>query len=595
MMRRLLLILLLCAVPMAHADFLSFGSKKPSFLPADKAFALEVHAIDQHTLIASFNVTPSYYLYRNKTEFSIPGSKTRIVRVDMPKGEIKHDPNFGMLEVYHQSFQAEIALENADITKPLVLNAIYQGCSDNGLCYPPIEKTISVDLAQTVSTAAAPLTPLSVASGNETSQIAKLFKNGSFWLIVSFFFGAGLLLSLTPCVFPMIPILSGIIVGRGHKITHVHAFILSLAYVLGMAITYAIAGVAAGYSGNLISSALQTPWVLGGFAAIFVLLSLAMFGLYELQLPTALQSKLSDTSNKLHGGHLSGVFAMGALSAVIMGPCVAAPLAGALLYISQTHDAVLGGTALFVLALGMGAPLLLIGTSAGALLPKAGAWMEAVKRFFGVMMLAMAIWIVSSVIPLSVQMLLWAALLIFSAIFLHALDPLPHTALGWHKFGKGVGIFALLLGVAFLIGALSGARDILRPLGNIGRATAEAPANLQFDRIKTGADLDARIAQAKGRTVMLDFYADWCVSCKEMERLTFSDAGVQSKLKNAVLLQADVTANDAADKALLQRFQIFGPPATLFFAADGKEQADFRVTGYQDAPQFLQSLKGAGL
>ena len=234
---------------------------------------------------------------------------------------------------------------------------------------------------------------------------------------MSFFFGAGLLLSLTPCVFPMIPILSGIIVGRGHKITHMHAFILSLAYVLGMAITYAIAGVAAGYSGNLISNALQTPWVLGSFAAMFVLLSLAMFGLYELQLPTALQSKLSDTSNKLHGGHLSGVFAMGALSAIIMGPCVAAPLAGALLYISQTHDAVLGGTALFVLALGMGVPLLLIGTSAGALLPKAGPWMEAVKRFFGVMMLAMAIWIVSPVIPLSAQMLLWAALLIFSAIY----------------------------------------------------------------------------------------------------------------------------------------------------------------------------------
>ena len=595
MMRRLFLTLLLCTVPLAHADFLSFGSKKPNFLPADKAFALEVHAIDQHTLIASFSVTPSYYLYRNKTEFSIDGGKTRVVRVDLPKGEIKNDPNFGTLEVYHQSFQAQIALENADPAKPLVLNATYQGCSDNGLCYPPIEKAISVDLTQTVSAATAPLMPVSTTSDNETSKIASLFRNGSFWLIVSFFFGAGLLLSLTPCVFPMIPILSGIIVGRGHKITHVHAFILSLAYVLGMAITYAIAGIAAGYSGNLISSALQTPWVLGGFAAIFVLLSLAMFGLYELQLPTALQSKLSDTSNKLHGGHLSGVFAMGALSAVIMGPCVAAPLAGALLYISQTHDAVLGGTALFVLALGMGAPLLLIGTSAGALLPRAGAWMEAVKRFFGVMMLAMAIWIVSPVIPVSAQMLLWAALLIFAAIFLHALDPLPHTALGWHKVGKSVGIFALLLGVAFLVGALSGARDILRPLGNIGRASAEVPASLQFDRIKTGADLDARIAAAKGKTVMLDFYADWCVSCKEMERLTFSDAGVQARLKNAVLLQADVTANDAADKTLLQRFQLFGPPATLFFAADGKEQADFRVTGYQDAPQFLQSLKGAGL
>lgn len=595
MMRRLFLILLLCFIPLAHADFFSFGSKKPNFLPADKAFALDVHAIDQYTLIANFSVTPSYYLYRNKTEFSIPGGKIRVVRVDLPKGEVKNDPNFGALEVYHKSFQAEIVLENTDATKPLVLNATYQGCSDNGLCYPPIEKTLSVDLTQTMSAATAPLTPLAAAPDNENSRIARLFKNGSFWLIMSFFFGAGLLLSLTPCVFPMIPILSGIIIGRGHKITHAHAFILSLAYVLGMAITYAIAGIAAGYSGNLLSNALQTPWVLGGFAVIFVLLSLAMFGLYEFQLPTALQSRLSDTSNKLHGGHLSGVFAMGALSAIIMGPCVAAPLAGALLYISQTHDAVLGGTALFVLALGMGAPLLLIGTSTGAVLPKAGAWMEAVKRFFGVMMLGMAIWIVSPVIPVSAQMLLWAALLIFSGIFLRALDPLPHTALGWHKFGKSVGIFALLLGVAFLIGALSGAHDILRPLGNIGRATAETPIGLQFEHIKTGADLDARVAQAHGKPVMLDFYADWCISCKEMERLTFNDNGVQARLKNAVLLQADVTANDAADKALLQRFQLFGPPATLFFAADGKEKADFRVTGYQDAPQFLQSLKGAGL
>jgi thiol:disulfide interchange protein DsbD len=393
----------------------------------------------------------------------------------------------------------------------------------------------------------------------------------------------------------MIPILSGIIVGRGHKITHMHAFILSLAYVLGMAITYAIAGVAAGYSGNLISSALQTPWVLGSFAALFVLLSLSMFGLYELQLPSALQSKLTDTSNKLHGGHLSGVFAMGALSAVIMGPCVAAPLAGALLYISQTHDAVLGGVALFALALGMGAPLLLIGSSAGVLLPKAGAWMEAVKRFFGVLMLSMAIWIVMPVIPVAVQMLLWAALLIFSAVGLHALDPLPHNARGWHKLGKGLGILALLLGVAYLIGALSGARDILHPLGNIARSTGETTSTLRFERVKSAAELDARIAQAQGKPVMLDFYADWCVSCKEMDRFTFSDAAVQARLKNVLLLQADVTANNADDKALMQRFQLFGPPATLFFDAQGRELSDFRVTGFQDAPQFLQSLESAGL
>ncbi len=595
MMRRLLLILLLCGIPLAHADFLSFGSKKPNFLPADQAFSLDVRAIDPHTLIASFKVTPSYYLYHNKVSFNIASGKTKILRVVLPNGEIKNDPNFGELEVFHQSFQAEIVLDKVDATKPLVLNAGYQGCSDNGLCYPPIEKVLTVELVQTVSSATASLAAAPVTPSNENTQIANLFRSGSFWLVVSFFFGAGLLLALTPCVFPMIPILSGIIVGRGHKITHTHAFVLSLAYVLGMAITYAIAGVAAGYSGNLISNALQTPWVLGSFAALFVLLSLAMFGLYELQLPTALQSKLSDTSNKLHGGHLSGVFGMGALSAIIMGPCVAAPLAGALLYISQTHDAALGGVALFALALGMGAPLLVIGTSAGALLPKAGAWMEAVKRFFGVIMLAMAVWIVTPVIPVSAQMSLWAALLIFSAIYLHALDPLPHNAHGMHKLGKGIGILALLLGVAYLIGALSGARDILRPLGNIGHATIESPATLRFERVKNAAELDARIAQAKGKTVMLDFYAEWCVSCKEMERFTFSDATVQAKLKNTVLLQADVTANNADDKTLLQHFQLFGPPATLFFDANGKELADFRVTGYQDVPQFLLSLKNAGL
>ncbi len=595
MSRRLLLILLMCIAPLAQADFLSFGSKKPSFLPADQAFALEVHAVDQRTLLASFKVTPGYYLYRGKISFNIADSKARIGRVDLPRGEPKTDPNFGEIEVYHQSFQAEIVLEQADATKPVTLNASYQGCSDQGLCYPPVEKTFAVQLAPTLSAATtAPAATPGVAA-NDGSHIARILREGSFWLVVSFFFGAGLLLALTPCVFPMIPILSGIIVGRGHKITHAHAFLLSLAYVLGMAITYAIAGVAAGYSGNLLSNALQTPWVLGSFGALFVLLSLSMFGFYEIQLPSALQSKLTDTSNRLHGGHLTGVFAMGALSAIIVGPCVAAPLAGALLYISQTHDAVLGGVALFALALGMGAPLLIIGTSAGALLPKAGAWMEAVKRFFGVLMLAVAIWIVSPVIPVGAQMLLWAALLIFSAIGLHALDPLPLHARGWHKLGKSIGILSLLLGVAYLIGALSGARDILRPLGNIGHATAETPATLNFNRIKSSAELDARIAAAGGKTVVLDFYADWCVSCKEMERFTFADPAVQARLRNAVLLQADVTANSLEDKALLQRFQLFGPPATLFFDAQGLEKADFRVTGYQDAPQFLQSLTNAGL
>jgi thiol:disulfide interchange protein DsbD len=609
---RFVLLLLLCVVlPAAHAEgFLDrlsnlSGSKQPSFLPPDEAFGLDVKVRDAQTLQANFRVTPGYYLYRNKVAFTTTDNTVKVTAVNLPKGELKHDPNFGDTEVFHQSFQAEITLSPPN-NKPtsITLNAVYQGCSEQGLCYPPISKTLHINLpdattlappATTVAPLPSPVASLLPPPVSEGSQIAGLFKGGSFWLIISFFFGAGLLLSLTPCVFPMIPILSGIIVGRGHKITHMHAFILSLAYVLGMALTYAAAGVAAGFSGNLISNALQTPWVLGSFAAVFVLLSLSMFGFYELQLPSALQSKLSDTSNRLHGGHLSGVFGMGALSAIIMGPCVAAPLAGALLYISQTHDAVLGGVALFALALGMGAPLLLIGTSAGVLLPKAGAWMEAVKQFFGVMLLALAIWIIQPLLPVSVQMLLWAALLLFSAIYLRAVDALPHNAGGWHKLLKGIGLFALLLGVAYLIGALSGARDILRPLGNISRAETQATASLQFSRVKDIAELDQRIAQARGKFVMLDFYADWCISCKEMERFAFSDAEIKAKLNSVLLLQADVTANNEADQAMLKRYGLFGPPGILFFDAQGKELADFRVTGYQDAAQFLKTLQAVGL
>jgi thiol:disulfide interchange protein DsbD len=609
---RLALLLLLCLVaPASNAESLLDRissltvSKQPDFLKPDDAFRLEVKARDAHSLQANFNVTPTYYLYRDKVVFTTKDSNVKIVSVTLPRGEIKHDPNFGDTEVFHHSFQGLIALSRTtNAATSFTLDAVYQGCSEEGLCYPPINKTFNISLpevaaeqtaAQTVApmlseSAQTPSTPVS-----EDSKIAKLFRDGNFWLIISFFFGAGLLLSLTPCVFPMIPILSGIIVGRGHKITHMHAFLLSLAYVLGMAITYAAAGVAAGYSGNLISNALQTPWVLGSFAALFVLLSLSMFGFYEFQLPTALQSKLSDTSNRLHGGHISGVFAMGALSAIIMGPCVAAPLAGALLYIGQTHDAVLGGVALFVMALGMGVPLLAIGSSAGVLLPKAGAWMEAVKQFFGVMLLALAIWIIQPLLPVSVEMLLWAALLIFSAIYLRALDALPHNAGGWHKLLKGFGLFALLLGAAYLVGALSGARDILRPLGNVGRAETLAPASLKFSRVKDIADLDQRIAAAHGQTVMLDFYADWCISCKELERFAFSDPTVKAKLNPVLLLQADVTAYSEADKALLKRYGLFGPPGILFFDKDGKEVADFRVTGYQDTAQFIKTLQNIGL
>ncbi|HEY5993070.1 MAG TPA: protein-disulfide reductase DsbD [Gallionellaceae bacterium] len=609
-----LFFLLLCLAPLAHADgFLDkvspFGSRQPTFLEPDKAFGLEIEVQDSQTLIASFRVTPEYYLYRNKVEFHVAQPGVKIAQVSMPKGEFKHDANFGDMEVFHQPFQAKILLDRTSkAAQSITLQATYQGCSENGLCYPPINKTIKVDLPAAGSAATPPaaadsqppagkatLPSAQAGPENDNSQIAKLFKQGNFWLIVSMFFVFGLGLAFTPCCFPMVPILSGIIVGRGHKITHMHGFILSLAYVLGIAVIEAAAGVVAGLSGTLLSNALHTPWVLGGFAAIFVLLSLSMFGFYELQLPTALQSRLTGASNKLHGGHITGVFVMGALSAVIVSACVGPALAGALLYISQTRDAALGGAALFCMGLGQGVPLLVIGASAGTLLPKVGAWMESVKRFFGVLLLAVAIWLIAPLIPLSAQMLLWAALLIFSAIFLHALDALPHNASHWHKFWKGMGIITLLVGVAYLVGALSGANDVLRPLGMIGSAQADTSARLKFTRVKSVAELDARIAQAGGKFVMLDFYADWCVSCKEMERYTFSDAKVRAKLKNALLLQADVTANSADDKALLARFQLFGPPATLFFDQKGREQSDFRVIGYQNTEQFLQSLQAAGL
>jgi thiol:disulfide interchange protein DsbD len=607
---RFVLMLLICLMTSGvHAGNLldtlpAFGGKQqPVFLPPDQAFTLEVLVRDKNTLQGNFKITPGYYLYRNKVSFTVEGDAATITAINLPKGELKHDPNFGETEVYHHPFQAEIALETKAASH-ITLNASYQGCSEQGLCYPSQDKVLQIDLSDLKPQSIRenqPIANIELKSDNttpqsENSKIAQLFKHGSFWLIISFFFGAGLLLALTPCVFPMIPILSGIIVGRGHKITKTHAFVLSLAYVLGMAITYAAAGVAAGLSGELISNALQTPWVLGSFAAVFVLLSFSMFGFYELQLPSAWQSRLSDTSNRLHGGHLSGVFVMGALSAIIMGPCVAAPLAGALLYIGQTHDAVLGGVALFTLALGMGAPLLLIGTSAGVLLPKAGAWMDGVKKFFGIILLGLAIWIVQPLLPVNVQMLLWGILLVLSASYLRVLDSLPHNAHSSHKFLKGVGLLALIVGISYLIGALSGARDTLRPLDAVcAVCRADTETGTTFRRIKDLAELNQRLAKSDGKIVMLDFYADWCVSCKEMERFTFADPAVQSKLKSAIVLQADVTANSTADKELLKKFGLYGPPAILFFDANGREMSDFRVVGYQDVATFSDTLKHVGL
>ena len=589
------------------------GDNLPELLPPDEAFKVSASMNDAQTVRMDYHLTADTYLYRDKLSFVIKApADIKVTQTNLPPAEVKDDPTFGRTEVYHRDFSATLTLSRAlAASEKLVLDATYQGCNDKvGVCYPPLTRAFTLTAATggTGTSVAASATadassPSTATPESDTSRIERILKDGSFWVVVATFFGLGLLLSLTPCVFPMIPILSGIIAGQKKELTKSSGFLLSLAYVLGMAITYAIVGVVAALSGTLLSNALQNPWALGIGAGIFVLLALSMFGFFEIQLPSFIQSKFSEASNKMQGGNFVGVFIMGALSAVILGPCVAPPLAASLAFIAQTGDIVLGAAALFVLALGMGVPLLLIGLSAGALLPKAGGWMNAVKYFFGVLMLAIAIYLISPIIPAWVNMLLWALLLIGSAIYLHALDPLPPHATGWARLWKGLGVVLLIGGLSLLIGMLAGSRDLLQPLavyqGSARTAsTLGATASitdthaLKFERVKSVAELDAKIAASKGREVMLDFYADWCVSCKEMERFTFADPKVQARLKDVVLLKADVTANNADDKALLKRFNLFGPPGIIFWDATGK-QSTYKVIGYEPPKKFLASIAAA--
>ncbi|MDE0798832.1 MAG: protein-disulfide reductase DsbD [Nitrosomonadaceae bacterium] len=608
----------------------SFTQDEQELLPPDQAFKLTIKVRSANTLVAEFEPAENYYLYKDKIAFEPKSTGTLIEKISLPQGKMKDDPTFGQTEVYYKPFQAVISLKREIPTSTqLSLAATYQGCNEPiGVCYAPIDKLIKLTLpvaksvagvlADSVSNDATAATDFiktkqtepksellelpdnrrSIES--ESIKIGKMFEGGNFWLILASFFGIGLLLSFTPCVFPMFPILSGIIVNSGENLTKSHGFILALAYVMGMSLTYSAAGVAAGLSGAMLSVALQNAWVLGGFALVFVALSLSMFGFYELQLPSSIQSKLSKETGQLRGGHLASVFGMGALSALIIGPCVAAPLAGALLYISQTRDVVLGASALFAMALGMGVPLLILGASAGALLPKAGPWMESVKRFFGFLLLGVAIWLVSPVIPTAIHMLMWAALLIISAIYLNAIDSLPAGSSGFRKLLKGIGIIALLLGIALLAGVLSGSRDILQPLAkinltsingiNTNKTSATESQHLPFQRVSSLTELNKRIAESQNKYVMLDFYADWCISCKEMERFTFTDPEVKNRLGDVVLLQVDVTEGTTDDEVLLKYFKLFGPPGILFFDPYGREIYDARTIGYQNKEEFLAIL-----
>jgi thiol:disulfide interchange protein DsbD len=602
------------------------------FLDPAEAFKFSAKMVDGHTIAVNFQIANDYYMYRERFKFSATGAKLGTPVI--PPGKVHYDETFAKdVETYRKSVTITIPV---DVNGPFTLLASGQGCSEKGLCYAPQDYKASLTGSGSVPLpAAAPATPAAAAAApsaavaasaapavgegkpaavspgvniytvptptavdttppappvaaaapapaaDDSGRLEAALKGGKLMVILPLFALLGLGLSFTPCVLPMLPILSSIIVGEGDTGNRRRGLLLSVTYSLGMAIVYTALGVAAGLAGEGLAGALQNPWVLGTFALLMALLSLSMFGFYELQVPAALQSKLSTVSNRQSSGKLAGVFVMGAISALIVGPCVAAPLAAALVYISQSRDVVIGGSALFAMAVGMSVPLILIGVSAGALLPKAGVWMDAVKRFFGVLMLAVGWWLVSPVLPGAVQMMGWAALFVGYGMYL-----LMNSG-QW--VAKSVGVIFAVLGVAQLVGVVSGARDPLAPLAHLGGGKAhEAP--LAFQRVKTVAQLDAVLAQTGGKTAMLDFYADWCVSCKEMEKLTFVDPQVRAKLGNSVLLQVDVTANDADDKAMLKRFGLFGPPGIILFDKQGKEIAGARVIGFQDATKFAASL-----
>jgi thiol:disulfide interchange protein DsbD len=576
------------------------GNRVNEFLDPEVAYVLSTEARDADTLVARFDIADGYYLYRDKFNFAITDASGVVLgSTQLPDGKIKEDAYFGRMEVYYHGVEAVLQMQRATTgAVPLTLEIGYQGCADAGLCYPPMTKSVAL----TLPAAPAQRQGLTVGPGDlsdsaetvgelpEQDRIARALASGSTFLVLLGFFGFGLLLTFTPCVLPMLPILSSIIVGQGESITTRRAFWLSLTYVLAMAATYTIAGVVAGLAGANLQAVFQDPWILSIFAGLFVALALSMFGLYELQIPASVQTVLARLTNRQQGGTFIGVGIMGFLSALIVGPCVAAPLAGALIYISQSGDALLGGTALFALSMGMGVPVLIAGTTGGKLLPRAGPWMAKIKVVFGVMLLGVAIYLLERIIPESVSMFLWGALLIGTAVYFGALDALQPQASGWRRLGKASGLVMGIYGVLIIVGAAGGGSDVFRPLKGSSFMAGDGAAErkLVFKRVKGLAGLDAelRVAAAEGKAVMLDFYADWCVSCKELERYTFSDASVQAALANVVVLQTDVTANDAEDQALLRAFNLFGPPAILFFGEDGKERPQFRIVGFVNAEDF---------
>lgn len=610
------LALLFLVMPMAQASSL-FAT--PSFLPPAKAFSFHARIALHHILVVQWMAAPGYHLYRDRIHLEVSPNMARLAPYTLPPGKWMTIPAVGRLQVYEGTTTLRVPLQfTGALPKAIVVTSSFQGCANTGVCYPEMTKTLSLPVTslpgeagpKTISTIAAlpsPATtssstgasaaqpvaaPLAGVAGGVEAQFSSGLQGGQpAWTLLLFFL-AGLGLAFTPCIFPMIPILSALVVGHGDAEAHPrharrHAFWVSLFYVLGMSLTYTIAGILAALTGSYLQAAFQNPWVLAGFSALFVLLALSMFGFYELQMPTAIQSRLSRYGK---GGHFLSALVMGVLSALIVGPCVAAPLAGALLFIAHTGNVVLGGLALFLMGLGMGVPLLIIGTSAGHFLPKAGRWMNVVKDAFGVVLLGVAIWFLSRILPGAVTLALWSALAVITAVFIGAFSSSPSGSAGWSRFWQGVGLLLFAYGLALGAGALAGATRVLDPLAPFtNRGQVSMPdRHLPFRMVRSLPRLQAALAAAKGRPVLVDFWAKWCVECHRMDVMTYDNPKVEKALQHFALIRVDITASDAASRDLLRQYHLFGPPAVLLINPQGTMVAQYE--GYEGPDTLLQHL-----
>jgi len=603
-MKKFLFFVLLLSIFSAHARtglLEGLGIDQTSDTPplVEDAFKFDASIENATTILAQWQVLEGNYLYRDKIRFEIiDNDQVKLTEVTLPAGENKNDEIFGVVEVYHHDVMIPLTLQRPASAQNLTIKAHFQGCSETfGICYPPSQQQITLSLPDASETTAntqkfSPSNTSTQAPLAEQDRIAQKLAEDNLLQIFIGFLGLGLLLAFTPCVFPMIPILSSIIVGEGENITTRRAFILSLVYVLAMSVTYTVAGVLTGLLGENLQTMFQNPWVIVSFSALFVLLSLSMFGLYELQLPNVLQQRLHQISDTQQRGSLIGVAIMGLLSGLIVGPCLAPPLAGALIFLGQHADPFLGGMALFALSMGMGIPLLIIGTSAGKLLPKAGDWMNVIKAIFGVLLLGLAIWMLERILPGWLVLILWGSLLLVSAVYMGALNNLAIDSRGRDKLFKGLGLILMLYGALLIVGGASGSHNIWQPLQNINLAhnSSQAPTSgLEFTQIDNLQQLQTQLANSH-QPVMLDFYADWCTDCKTMEQTTFRDPEVVAAMQSYTLLQLDMTDNTDAHQEMLKKLQVFGPPTMLFYNNNGEELRQQRLVGHIKPQQMLTHL-----